>query len=267
MSIEHKNSLTLEDDPCDIIGKAMRGQGISIRDIANQIDESETAVQQILNGAQQPSILKKLAARLALSLHALKNLSSYTKETAAPKGLYKFTTTYGYLGVNAYIIKHGENVSLFDTGTDASPILKFIQDEQLKLDTVYITHRHPDHTDKLSSFKGAQVVYPEDIHHGDVLHIGNSTMQVLDVSGHATPARAFFYNQLEKPVCISGDSIFAGSMGKTNQLKNYLLAISTAKKNILTLPRETIICPGHGPMTNVAQELEKNPFFAKDSVL
>jgi hydroxyacylglutathione hydrolase len=65
---------------------------------------------------------------------------------------------------------------------------------------------------------------------------------------------------LPRPIAVVGDSIFAGSMGGGNV--SYKEAIKNNVEKILTLPDETIICPGHGPMTTVGEEKAHNPFFA-----
>ena len=70
----------------------------------------------------------------------------------------------------------------------------------------------------------------------------------------------FFVTGLARPVAIVGDSIFAGSMGGGNV--SYEDALRNNSEKILTLPDETIICPGHGPMTTVGEEKQHNPFFA-----
>ena len=66
---------------------------------------------------------------------------------------------------------------------------------------------------------------------------------------------------LDKPVAIVGDALFASSMGGGKV--SYLDALRTTRNEILSLPDSTILCPGHGPLTSVAEELEHNPFFAK----
>jgi len=66
---------------------------------------------------------------------------------------------------------------------------------------------------------------------------------------------------LARPIAIVGDSLFAGSMGGGNV--SYRDALRTNFEKILTLPDQTIICPGHGPMTTVGEEKEHNPFFAR----
>ena len=70
----------------------------------------------------------------------------------------------------------------------------------------------------------------------------------------------YVVNGLSRKLAIVGDAIFAGSMGGGNV--SYRDALQTNLDKILTLPDETIICPGHGPMTTVGEEKKHNPFFA-----
>jgi glyoxylase-like metal-dependent hydrolase (beta-lactamase superfamily II) len=65
---------------------------------------------------------------------------------------------------------------------------------------------------------------------------------------------------LSRPIAVVGDSLFACSMGGGNV--SYDDALQNNLEKILTLPDETIICPGHGPMTTVGEEKVHNPFFA-----
>ena len=75
----------------------------------------------------------------------------------------------------------------------------------------------------------------------------------------------FAATQLAGPMALGqtvefvGDSIFAGSMGRGNQ--SWELARQKVREQILTLPPDTLVCPGHGPLTTVAEEKEHNPFF------
>ena len=64
---------------------------------------------------------------------------------------------------------------------------------------------------------------------------------------------------LAQPVAATGDAIFAGSMG--GGVVSYLDALANNRKHILSLPNETVLCPGHGPMTTVDEEKRHNPFF------
>ncbi len=64
---------------------------------------------------------------------------------------------------------------------------------------------------------------------------------------------------LARPVAIVGDAIFAGSMGGGKV--SYADALATNRKEIFSLPDDTIIAPGHGPMTSVGEEKARNPFY------
>jgi glyoxylase-like metal-dependent hydrolase (beta-lactamase superfamily II) len=63
-----------------------------------------------------------------------------------------------------------------------------------------------------------------------------------------------------RPIAVVGDALFAGSMGGGSV--SYEDALQTNRGEIFSLPDSTTLCPGHGPMTSVAEEKEHNPFFA-----
>ena len=64
---------------------------------------------------------------------------------------------------------------------------------------------------------------------------------------------------LAKPVAVVGDALFAGSMG--GGMVSYADALRTNREKIMTLPDDTILCPGHGPLTTIRSEKLRNPFF------
>src|SRR5260370_686266 len=80
------------------------------------------------------------------------------------------------------------------------------------------------------------------------------------IGGHSRGGMTFVATGLARRVAIVGDSLFAGSMG--GGTVSYKDALRNNLEKILTLPDETIICPGHGPMTSVGEEKKHNPFFA-----
>ena len=80
--------------------------------------------------------------------------------------------------------------------------------------------------------------------------------------GHAEDGVTYVvegWGQGVPPVAIAGDAIFAGSMGKDFSKAN--IARLKVREEILTLPEDSLICPGHGPLTTVSEELKHNPFF------
>lgn len=255
------NAIPLEDDPCDVIAKAMRGLGIDQHDLAQQANIDPLSLQQLLSGAKNDQLIEQIAPLLHLSASALNNLFSYLPEIQPPDGLHQCVSPFGHVGVNAYIITQNHSAIVIDTGTQASSLNRIIESHRLTIDRILITHRHPDHTACLGSLGQAPVIYPDDLNHGDLIETPIGNITALDVSGHLTPARAYLFEGLETPVCAVGDSIFAGSMGGTSGPNNYQLAMQTARDHILTLPPHTIVCPGHGPLTTVASELQNNPFF------
>jgi glyoxylase-like metal-dependent hydrolase (beta-lactamase superfamily II) len=70
---------------------------------------------------------------------------------------------------------------------------------------------------------------------------------------------SYIIDGLSSPVAIVGDAIFAGSMG--GGMVSFADALNTNREKLMTLSEETIICPGHGPMSTIAEEKLYNPFF------
>jgi glyoxylase-like metal-dependent hydrolase (beta-lactamase superfamily II) len=96
----------------------------------------------------------------------------------------------------------------------------------------------------------------------DFIHLGSLRITNRDTPGHAEDGVTYIVGNWQEDaphVAIVGDAIFAGSIGRGNQ--SWDLAKQKIREQILSLPPETLICPGHGPLTTVAEEKEHNPFF------
>ncbi|MGI8965034.1 MAG: MBL fold metallo-hydrolase, partial [Limisphaerales bacterium] len=96
----------------------------------------------------------------------------------------------------------------------------------------------------------------------DFVHLNNLRITNRETPGHAEDGVTYIVGNWPEDapfVAISGDTIFAGSMGRGNQ--SWDLAKQKVRDNIFSLPPETLICPGHGPLTTVAEEKVNNPFF------
>ncbi len=92
--------------------------------------------------------------------------------------------------------------------------------------------------------------------------LGRLRIAHRETPGHAEDGVTYVIEHWPKdapPVAIVGDAIFAGSMGNGNGAWD--LAKQKVRDEILSLPSKTLICPGHGPFTTVAEEKEHNPFF------
>jgi len=261
--------IPLEDDPCDVIAKAMRGHGLSTQDLANRCGLPHTIITQALSdtvptiNAQQ---LRTIALELNLSPQELASLPHYKPEAAPPKELIQIVTDFGHAGVNSFIITHGSSATLFDAGTSAAPLISFLKQNNLELDAIYITHDHHDHVGGLEAFPNTPTFFPGDITHGTEKSLAaNIRLTALETSGHCSPSLAYFIEGLELPLCICGDIIFAGSMGRSPNPERYQQSLTHAKNNIMTLPPNTLLCPGHGPLTIITQESANNPFLADHS--
>jgi hydroxyacylglutathione hydrolase len=261
--------IPLEDDPCDVMAKAMRGHGLCTQDLANRCGLPHTIITQALSdtvptiNAQQ---LRTIALELNLSPQALASLSHYKPEATPPKELIQIVTDFGHAGVNSFFLTHGSSATLFDAGTSAAPLISFLKQNNLELDAIYITHGHHDHLGGLEALPNTPTFFPGDITHGAEKALApNIRLTALETSGHFTPSLAYFIEGLERPLCICGDIIFAGSMGKSPDPKSYQQSLTHATNNIMTLPSNTLLCPGHGPLTTITQESANNPFLADHS--
>jgi glyoxylase-like metal-dependent hydrolase (beta-lactamase superfamily II) len=199
--------------------------------------------------------------------------TEYRPDVREIDGLAMFNTTYHDMTVNAFLVwdpKSREAIT-FDTGADCRPILDRVKKEKLTVKLILLTHAHPDHIADLVRLKketGALVYISEreatfgaeTISEGHEFNVGSLKAKALLTWGHSRGGMTFFVTGLTRPVAVVGDSIFAGSMGGGNI--SYKEAIKNNVDKILTLPDETIICPGHGPMTTVGEEKAHNPFFA-----
>jgi len=262
-----KPPIPLEDDLSDVIRKAMSGYGWTPEYLAQQSGVSLKSIQQTQN--QAPSIIRdseiqSIAVALSLCPAALVGLQNYHPIANLPTEVTQIVTPFGHAGANTFIVQHGSRATIFDTGTDPRPILDHLQEQSLTLDAIYITHRHHDHITGLpDSFPETPIFYADDLEHGNVKSLSDTIrLTAIETSGHFTPSRAYLIERLNLPVCICGDILFAGSMGKTPSPEHYQQSIRHAKEHLMLLPDHTLLCPGHGPVTSVAQELQHNPFLA-----
>lgn len=100
---------------------------------------------------------------------------------------------------------------------------------------------------------------PQFISEQKLLQLGSESIEIRFVPGHS-PGSVAFYSK-ENNWVISGDALFAGSIGRTDLLMgDYDTLIQSIKNQLLTLPDDTIVYSGHGPSTDIKSERENNPF-------
>ncbi|MBA2271282.1 MAG: MBL fold metallo-hydrolase [Chthoniobacterales bacterium] len=268
--------IPLEDTAADIIGKAQRGLQISDSQLAERSGLPVEQIRRARDGELSEEAIRALSPVLNLDTGALLKLSQgqWTPENVEQiEGLAPFNTSYGDMTVNAYLAWDpvSREAVVFDTGADSSEMLKRAAVEDLSFMLILLTHVHPDHIEDLGRVRadtGAPVYVPENeplrdaeiIAEGHQFELGSLTIDALLTSGHSAGGMTYVVRGLARPVAIVGDSLFAGSMG--GGAVSYQDALKNNREKILTLPEETIICPGHGPLTTVGKEKRENPFFA-----
>jgi glyoxylase-like metal-dependent hydrolase (beta-lactamase superfamily II) len=272
-------AIPLEDNFTDIIGKAQRGLGISDSQLAEKSTVSMEKIHQLRDGKAEDDALKGIAPILNLDPSALVASAREMwkpRELGEIEDLAQFNTRYGDMTVNAYLVwdPQSRDAVAFDTGADCSEMLKCVGDEKLNVQFILLTHAHPDHIEDLNRLRkitGAPVFISDresapgaqSFAEGKHFQVGNLQIETRLTWGHSPGGTTFVINGLAHPVAIVGDSLFAGSMGGGSV--SYEHAVKNNLEKILTLPDDTIICPGHGPMTTVGEEKRHNPFFAAAS--
>lgn len=267
-------NIPLEDSFADVIGKTQRGLKIDDDTLSKRAGISVEALTKLKSGDFDESVARKVAPVLNLAANALVELGNKSWYPPAHEvaGLASFNTTFEDMTVNAYLVfdPQTKEAVAFDTGADASPMLDFAKQNSLKIKLILLTHIHPDHIADLEKLKkqtgapahvcelepvsGAETFQPE-----KVFSVGNLKIESRQTSGHARGGITFFVTGLQKPVAIVGDAIFCCSMG--GGMVSFEEALRTNRQNIFSLPDETILCSGHGPLTTVAEQKQHNPFY------
>jgi len=267
--------IPLEDTYTDVIGKAMRGLMLTDAQVAERAGVSARAVADLRRGGFVDDTLRAIAPVLGLGAAALAELArdAWRPRPAAVAGLACFNTPYDDMSVNSYLVfdrASGEAVA-FDTGADCGQLLAFLTAEGLSLKLILLTHSHPDHIHDLARlqastgapvFIGERELRPgvEGFAEGREFRCGALRIATRLTWGHSPGGITYVIDGLTPPVAVVGDALFASSMG--GGVVSYPDALRTTRDQILSLPEETVLCPGHGPLTTVGEELQHNPFFS-----
>ncbi|MDQ6623002.1 MAG: MBL fold metallo-hydrolase [Verrucomicrobiota bacterium] len=268
--------IPLEDNFADVIGKAQRGLGLSDSQLAERARISSAEVRKLRGGEVDEMSIYRVGPILGLAGRALFDLASgnwSAPELELPDGFAIFNTAYGDMTVNSYLVWDAKKkrAVAFDTGADCSEMLARAKEAQVRIEAILLTHSHVDHVAALEQLRAAtgapvylgereSIPGAEPIVEGKEFSFGALAIETLLTWGHSKGGVTYFVRGLERPLAIVGDSIFAGSMG--GGAVSYADALQNNLEKILQLPNETMICPGHGPLTTVAHEQSANPFFA-----
>lgn len=199
------------------------------------------------------------------------------------------------LGTNCVVLwtDEGPSCTIVDPGMSSpegtDSLLDFLKEHSLVPDAIFLTHGHFDHVwgvEKLlarfsvpvylnpadkhimdqitggfrQSFTFLKHDFPTvDIADGDTLESGGCSWKVIGTPGH-TPGGVCYWSE-ENSLLLSGDTLFAGSIGRTDLAGgDYDVLMDSLLKKVLTLPGDTDVIPGHGQPTTIGREISTNPF-------
>ncbi len=274
--------MNLEDHLGDILRKARAMTDTSASTAAKAAGLSSSELSALEDSGNAPERINFAALAPLIGLHPAKlegiakGWLPAEKDLSAWRELRRISTTEGGNMVHCYLVwdEVTREAAVFDTGWDAAPVLKAVAENQLQLKHLFVTHTHIDHVAGLTTIREA---FPKILVHtdarsappqhrnrrNDCIHLGSLRITNRDTPGHAEDGVTYLVGNWPEDaphVAIVGDTIFAGSMGGAAQAG--ALAKQKIREQILSLPADTLICPGHGPLTTVAEEKAHNPFFS-----
>ena len=201
----------------------------------------------------------------------------------------------GPLQCNCSVIgdEASQEALVIDPGDDIEDVLAVIRKHNLQVKQIVITHAHIDHVGgamKLRAATGAPILLNQNdyallkmldaqaawigmaspgkveidqsVGQADTVKAGSLIADVLYTPGH-TEGSVCLYFPVEKKL-IAGDTLFAGSIGRTDLPGgSFEKIIRSLHEKVLTLPDDTVVVPGHGPLTTIGEERENNPFLSK----
>ncbi len=195
---------------------------------------------------------------------------------------------------NCYIVwrMDQKEVLVIDPGLDPDEILKVLEERELKVAAILNTHGHADHIAGNSAMKdafpNAPLIIGEDdaplltdadanlsapfgipirspkadrtVKEGDVIEAAGIRLEVVDLPGHS-PGHVVFVHRSEPILVFGGDVLFRGSIGRSDFFNSRPeVFLEGIRSKLMTLPADTIVYPGHGPVTTIGHERQTNPF-------
>ncbi len=276
----------LEDELGDIVAKARVGREYTLGQLAELSGVPAGDISAVEAYRLTPSAEDLARLAQALKLDAGK-LQAIAEESWVPHPVDLSTSgaivervavPYGDYGSNCYVVGCPEScaAAIVDPGGATDEILKRIEEHELAPALVLVTHAHGAHIGGLRSiakaFPGVRLVNQQaerdSVTRGVSnrwvpakdrvrMNLGSLTIVPLATPGHTPGSTCYLIDGL----CFVGDTLFAGSIGRSGSGDTYSQAVGHIRAKILSLPDETVLLPGHGPVTTVGEEKAHNPFF------
>lgn len=196
----------------------------------------------------------------------------------------------GPLFSNCYIIYDDKKKlgAVIDPGDDADDILEAVKNLGIKIKFILATHGHFDHVGAVAPLKkefdaeflahkgdfffledgenaarrwGVDIAQPPKpdryIEDSDKIKVGEFELDVIHTPGHSPGGVSFLYDRM----LFGGDTLFQGSIGRTDFRKGSFEEIANSiRKRLYSLPDDTIVYTGHGPVTTIGDEKKHNAF-------
>ena len=279
---------TLEDELGDVVGKARRGQELSVDELSQStgISRAEINAIEAYETPEDTHSVQALASALGLEASKLEGSSTASffpadphpaEERSAGLEVHMLVLGTDFL-MNGYVAvcRRTRKAAVIDPGFQAERILQVVAAAHAEVDTVWLTHGHYDHVSALgeilratgagASICAADLEIAEDVAAsigqrlipGGQVRVGEQSFDVRATGGHTPGGVSLIHAE---GTAFVGDALFAGSLGGTRKRSGYEGQRSAVKRELLSLPTNTTLYPGHGPATTVAEELAHNPFF------
>ena len=276
--------MPLEDDFCDIIKKARIGQAWSVEDLARNAGFPGADIISLERGDQprDRAEVRALATTLGLRLGPLEQIvleKWVPQPISSIPGIETIQGDVNGYAVNGYIVHDSGEALLVDTAYNASAMIAWLESHRVRLTGICLTHGHADHAEGIQEllarwpvpvYLGAddvsllrwkpsedRLTAPND---GRAISVGRLSVHCLATPGHTPGGICYRVDAEPQRVCFVGDTLFAGSIGRSNPSTLYQTHLGSVRTKVLGLPPEYRLLPGHGPATTVREELDHNPF-------
>lgn len=273
----------LEDELGDVLEKAARNVPLSLESLAAAANIDPGRLKDAFD--YRPDLtqaeLSRLAGVLNLNEVGLTALAQGRYPLPEPLGLpfalHPLRMPFGVGVANAYLVSAGgDSALLFDTGASHAELHRAWPEHIQRIEAVFVTHYEAEHVGglevvlretELGFFHGPPSGrWPQcrGLGEGKSVEYGGLRVTAFSTPGHADEHNCYLIKSLSRPqspaVFVSGDLIFAGSLGGgyfccQRQLKH-------SRRIMDLLPDDTVIAPGHGPLTTAANERRFNPFLS-----
>lgn len=273
--------MSLEDHAGDVARKARLMNGVSLETVLAAAAVSSADWERFEGEGSAPPVLAWERAAAVLGLEAARwralaeGWQPHPVSLEAWRALRVVSTSGNGMVVNAFLAwdPATREAAFFDTGFEAEPLIELVAQHSLQPTHLFITHTHRDHVAALgplrarfpdlrlhTDYSGAPAAQRNRA--GEIIALGRLRVSYRATPGHAEDGATYVVEGWENDaaaVAVVGDALFAGSIGgapgKGDQARRHI------RESILSLPPDTLVCPGHGPLTTVGEACASNPFF------